>query len=232
MKNHLSFVLGFLFLISATAPALADDKPPPTPDKGSERKPGKHHDGLPGRDGKGHEDMKGHEHPEHPGMPDRDGGAMPGMHAEERDGGPPGHRGYKNAVRELYQDLKDGKVKKDELKTKLAQLQETRDERRKEHREDIGKRWGSTLAKPPARDELKLHARRMAMLNRALVLAQEDTKPDKDKTLDRISKLIDKENARHERAMTHIQSQTAATASASAGAPAPSAANIASGGSQ
>src|SRR6478736_631974 len=163
---------------------------------------------------------------------DKGSAPTPGKHHEDRDGGAPGHHGYKNAWRDLYQDLKDGKIKKEDLKAKVAQLQETRTERRKEHREDVGKRWGSTLAKPSARDELKLHARRMAMLNRALVLAQEDTKPDKDKTIDRISKLIDKENARHEKAMTHIQSEPAAAATAAASAPAPSAANVASGGSQ
>jgi hypothetical protein len=225
MKYHLSFVAGLLLQISVATPALADDKPP---DKSSELKPGKHRDGPPGHDG-----MKGHEHmPGHPGMPDhaemRDGGAMQGMHHEERDGGPPDHHGYKNALRELYQDLKDGKVKKDELKAKLAQLSDTRDQRRKEHRQDIGNRWGTTLAKPPARDELKIHARRMAFLNRALVLAQGGTAPDKDKTIDRISKLIDKENARHDQAMTRIQSQPAPSTTT----PAASATSVASGGSQ
>lgn len=227
MKNHLSFVPGFLLLISAATPALADDKPS---DKSSETKPGRPHDGPPGHDG-----MKGHDHmPGHPGMPEhemRDAGAMPGMHHEERDGGAPDHHGYKNAMRELVQQLKDGKIKKEELKTKLAQLQSTRDERRKEHREEIGKRWGTTLAKPPAKDELKIHARRMAFLNRALLLAQEDTKPDKDKTIDRISKLIEKENARHDQAMTRIQSQSAASATTPP-TPAPSATSVASGGSQ
>jgi len=221
MKNHHLFVLGLLALI-APAAALADDKPKPT-DKKSETTPGKHHEDMPGQRGMpGHDGMPGRPGmPGHPGMPGmHDGGAMPGMRGEDRDGGAPGHHGYRNALRELYQDLKDGKLKKDELKAKLAQLQDTRGERRKEHREEVGKRWGATLAKPPARDELKLHARRMAFLNRALVLAQGDTKPDKDKTIDRISKLVDKENARHDRAMARIQAQPAAAASAAPTAPA------------
>ena len=92
-------------------------------------------------------------------------------------------------------------------------MKDTRSERRKEHREEIGKRWGGTLALPPARDELTLHARRMAFLNRALVLVQDDTKPDKQKTIDRITKLIDKENARHDQAMAHIQSNGCADSS-------------------
>jgi len=237
MKNHHLFVLGLVALLGAPVAALADDKPKAA-DKKSETKPGKPRDGMPG-----HDRMPGHPGmpsidgvPAHPGMPGhpgmRDGGAMPGMREGERDGGAPGHHGYRNAIRELYQDLKDGKLKKDELKAKLAQLQDSRGERSKEHREDIGKRWGATLAKPPARDELKLHARRMAFLNRALVLSQGDAKPDKDKTIDRISKLIDKENARHDRAMARIQSQPAAATTAAATAPAPSAATIAAGGSK
>jgi hypothetical protein len=220
MKNHHLLVLGLVALLGAPAVALADDKPKAA-EKKSEMKPGKpHKDGMPGHDG----------------MPDmhgtRNGGAMPGMHDQQRDGGAPGHHGHNNALRELYQDLKDGKLKKDELKARLAGLQDTRSERRREHREELAKRWGSTLAAPPARDELKLHARRMAFLDRALVLAQADTKPEKDKTIERISKLIDKENARHDRAMAGMHSQPAVAAPAAPPAPAASAANVASGGSQ
>ena len=172
--------------------------------------------------------------PGRPGVPDhadmRDGGAMPGRHAEERDGGPARRPGYKNAFRELYLDLKDGKLGKDELKAKLAQLQDTRSERRTEHRHELGKRWGATLALPNARDELKIHARRMAFLDRALVLAQADSKPNKDQTIERISKLIDKENARHDRAMARIQSQPAAAAAAATSVAVPSATSVAGGG--
>jgi hypothetical protein len=71
----------------------------------------------------------------------------------------------------------------------------------------------------------------MAFLNRALVLAQADTKLDKPKTTDRISKLIDKENARHDQAMARIESSPAAATPAPT-APAGSAASEASGGSK
>jgi len=226
-------VLGLVALIAAPAVALADDKPP-TADKKAETKPDKHpKGGMPGHDGMpGHKGMPGMREgaPGHGEM--GDGRAMPGMHDGDRDGGAPPHHGYRNAVRELFQDLKEGKLKKkEELAAKLSELNATRDERRKEHREDVSKHWGATLALPPARDELKLHARRMAFLNRALVLAQTDTKPDKAKTLERISQLIDKENARHDKAMARIQSQPAAAAPAAA-APAVSAATEASGGSK
>ena len=236
MKNHQLLVLGFVAMIGAPTIARADDKPPAA-DKKSDVKPDKRHElpghpGPPGRPGApGHDGVPGHE-----GMPGSGGTpghlGKPGMHDDDRDGGGPAHHGYKNAVRELFQALKDGKIKKEELSAKLAQLNTTRDERRKEHREDVGKRWGGTLAMPPARDELKLHARRMAFLDRALVLAQADTKPEKAKTIDRISKLIEKENARHEKAMTRIQSQPVAAATAAPTAPAASAASAASGGSK
>jgi hypothetical protein len=208
MKSFHFLMLGFA-LSAAPGAAWADDKPA-APDKHGDAKHGKHeHEGMPGEH---------HGHGGMPGMHDgdmrhgemRDGGAPPEM----RDGGPPGRGPYKNAVNELFQEMKAGKLTKDQLKQKLTELHATTAERKKEHREELGKQWGATLAKAPAKDELKVHARRMAFLNRALVLAQSDTKPDKQKTIDRITQLIDKENARHDQAMTRIQSQPAPVASA------------------
>jgi hypothetical protein len=62
----------------------------------------------------------------------------------------------------------------------------------------------------------------MARLNRALLLAETEVTKDKDKLIERIQKLIDKEQERHERAMARFKS-TPATPAGSA-APAPSAA--------
>ncbi len=216
MKSLHLFLLGVMAFGAAPSAAWADEAPPARPNLKAmkhepEGPPGKHaREGAPGK----HDGEHKHEGDREKG----DGGAPekpegPGAQGA-RDGGPPGHGPYRNAVRELFQDLKAGKITKDELKQKLTQLHQTTGERKKEHREELGKRWGNVLAKPPARDELKVHARRMAFLNRALVLAQSDTKPDKEKTIERITKLIDKENARHEQAMTRIQSQPAPTASA------------------
>ncbi|HKO51938.1 MAG TPA: hypothetical protein VJV79_29720 [Polyangiaceae bacterium] len=234
MKNHHWLALGLVALSAMPATVWADDKPPAA-DKKSDSKPGKPgHDGTPGMPG-----MRGRD-----GMPamrnggpghaeKRDGGAAPGAHEDARDGardgGAPGRGAYKNAVNELFQELKAGKLKKDELKQKLSQLRDTSGERKKEHREELGKRWGAVLAKPPAREELKVHARRMAFLNRALLLAQGDTKPDKDKTVERITKLIDKENSRHDRAMARIQSQPSPAASAQPTVAAPAASDVTGG---
>jgi len=227
MKNHHLFIISLVMLMGAPALALADDKPPAANRK-SETKPGKpQKEGMPGHEGmpstldgaRGHQEM-------------RDAGTLPSMRDEPRDGGVPGRQAYQNGIRELYQDLKNGKLKKDQLQAKLTQLHDTLDERRKAHREDIGKRWGATLEKPAARNELKVHARRTAFLERALVLTQSDGKLDKDKTIDRISKLIDKENARHEKAMTRIQSVPADAVTAAPSTSAPSEASEASGGSK
>jgi hypothetical protein len=68
-------------------------------------------------------------------------------------------------------------------------------------------RWGSMLASAPAREEVRLHGRRMAMLNRALLLAQTEAKPsDQDRLIQRIEGLIARENTRHERAMANLKS--------------------------
>jgi hypothetical protein len=113
-------------------------------------------------------------------------------------------------------------VKKAELKDHLAKLRETMAERRKHHQSELKARWGAALAMPAVREELQHHARRMARLNRAMLLAQTELTKDKDKVVERIDKLIDKEQERHERAMERFKSMPS-TPAASAG-PAASAA--------
>jgi hypothetical protein len=135
---------------------------------------------------------------------------------EKADGekGPERGRGA-HGMREMLDELKAGKLKKADVKARLAELEQRRDERTKEHREELKARFGSTLATPSAREELEHHARRMARLDRALVLAETEVTKDRDKLKERIQKLIDKENTRHEQAMQRLKS--------SAGTPAPAA---------
>ncbi len=125
---------------------------------------------------------------------------------------------FRSGLRELRDELHDGKLKKEEVADRLAKLKETQKDRRTEHRKALKDKWGDTLAKPNAREELRHHARRLAFLNRALLLAETERKgKDKDKIVERIDKLIEKENTRHESAMERIKSgQPAATAAASA----------------
>jgi len=132
------------------------------------------------------------------------------------DKGPEHGRGP-HGMREMLAELKAGKIKKADVKARLAELEQRREERAKEHREELKARFGGTLATPSAREELEHHARRMARLDRALLLAETEVTKDKDKMKERIQKLIDKENARHEQAMQRLKS------TASAGTPAPAA---------
>ena len=178
------------------------DKAEARADRKAEDKPGK-------GDEKG--EAKG-EHGHGPGhMPGTD--PQPG-HGADR------HRGYRG----LGADFRDGKVTKAELKERIAAMRANAAERRKEHREGLKKRWGATLAHPACREELRHHARREAFLSRALFLAQtEVAAKDKDKFLERIQKLIDKENERHAKAMERLKATPAAaapTAAAPAAAPA------------
>ena len=125
-------------------------------------------------------------------------------------------------MRALREGIKDGSIKKDELKARLQQLRESEQQRRKEHQQMVKQRWGKALALSPAKDELRLHAKRSAMLDRALVVAQTEAKPtDQAKLAQRIEMLIDKENARHERTMMRLSAMGAAHAGASAKADSP-----------
>jgi hypothetical protein len=154
-------------------------------------------------------DAKG-EHGRGPGhMPGTDPNAE---HGADRHA----HRGYRG----LGADFRDGKVTKAELKDRIAAMRANANERRKEHREGLRKRWGATLAHPACREELRHHARREAFLSRALFLAQtEVAAKDKDKLVERIQKLVEKENERHSRAMERLKSSPA-TAAPAAAAPA------------
>lgn len=136
------------------------------------------------------------------------------------------HRGP-HAMRELFAEMKAGKLKKGELKERLGELKEHRDERMKEHREELKTRFGAALGAPAAREELEHHARRMAKLNRAMVLTETEVTKDRDKLKERIQKLIDKENARHEAALEKLKAAQPAAAAAAPAAPATPAAPVA-----
>lgn len=204
-KPHL-LVLGLSFSL---APAIAvADKPGSPPgkaeakhDEGAEH----HHGKPPGEPGKGPK-------------PDDAGKGPKNDDKGEHGKGPDGRGDFKRAWRELHEELKSGKLKKDEVKAKLAELQETSEERAKAHRRELSERWGYALASPAVREELKLHARRVAFLNRAMVLAESEPK-DKAKRTERITKLLDKENERHERAMGRFKSGPAPALSANAAPP-------------
>jgi hypothetical protein len=233
MKHHHILALSTCALALALAPASARaDKPPGAPDAKAGKPDGKparpseifgKPEGKPGEPGKAGE---------HPGKPDGDNKGehgKPGEPGKQDEGKPDGRRGdgFRGALRELHDELKAGKIKKEDLKDKLAKLRDTAGERGKQHRQELNKRWGGALAQPSALEELKHHARRMAWLNRAMVVAETGAADkDRPKLTERISKLIDKENDRHERAMERLKSMpaTPGASAAPSAAPAPSAA--------
>jgi hypothetical protein len=145
--------------------------------------------------------------------PDKDKGLDKDKANEGRG---PGRR----SMHELWAELKAGKLKKGDLKARLGALREQRDERIKEHREELKARFGAALGSPAVRQELEHHARRMAKLDRAMELCETEVKKDQDKLKERIQKLIDKEKARHEKAMERFKSGAPGAAAAAAAAPA------------
>jgi hypothetical protein len=146
-----------------------------------------------------------------------------GAHADRARGLGRGRGQHVSAMRSLREELRHGKLDKSEVDERLAALKENTNERCKAHREDLGKRWGSALGNAATREELRHHARRMAFLNRALLLAEsEKAGKDKDKLVERIEKLIEKENARHERAMERFEPKPQAATTQPAAAQLPS----------
>lgn len=117
-------------------------------------------------------------------------------------------------LRELRDELKAGKLKKADLETRLSKLRDNNKERRDNHRAALKARWGEHLAKTDAQNELTVHERRMAKLNRLLLLSQtERTGKEAEKLSERVEKLIELETARHEKRMTQITSGAATTPS-------------------
>jgi hypothetical protein len=217
---------------------------------------------APGKDGPGKPEAAGNpgkpeakgspgkpEAPGNPGKPEGKGpgddkpGAALGKDKDKGDGKDKDKaehgKGHGSALRELLHDLKQGKLKKEELKDHLAKLRDNMNERRKHHQSELKARYGATLAMPPVREELQHHARRMARLNRAMLVAQTEVTKDKDKLVERIEKLIDKEQERHDRAMERFKSMpntpaasAGPAASAAPGAAAPAVSAAAKGGDQ
>jgi len=211
--SMLGIALGALLTLNAGAePEAPPGKRPPhvMGPPGHAYEHGKHEDGdaEPGRKhGPSHADGGLDESDHHDRGPDA--GAEHGMHH--------GHGAFRDEWMELRAEIKDGKLKKEDLKARFAELKAKRDERMHAHRQSLKERWGDKLAVPAVHDELARHERRLAMLDRILELAQtEKTGKDKDALTARIQGLISKENARHDRVMQQ-------TPAASASAPTPSA---------
>lgn len=142
----------------------------------------------------------------------------------------PGHfRG--SAVAGLVKQLRAGGITRAEFDEKFKELRKNAKERRKARLEAVRERFdAAVLRAEPTKEEFRHHARRMAFLNRAQVVAQTELTGDKQKkTLARIDKLIELETERHEKALERLKGGGSPTppgsaiAAASAAAPAASA---------
>jgi hypothetical protein len=142
--------------------------------------------------------------PKEPGPPERDRpGARPARPAP-----PPHARG--DEKRGEAGNRKKGDEQNETAKDdKQAERRQTRDLRRKAHRQKLLERLGAEGAvRPPILAELKTHAWRMARLERLRALAEalEDS-TKRTQTIERIDKLVARETKRHERQLEQLKSQ-------------------------
>lgn len=133
---------------------------------------------------------------------DKDGRKGDHAHAHE------GHKGPGEALKHLHGPAAE----------RWRKHVESRLERRQEHKKRLIARWGQALRRPDAVAELRHHAERMARLRRLRFLAETEREgKDQEKLLARIDKLIELEQARHERAMQRHQTPPGAPSGAPSG---------------
>lgn len=104
------------------------------------------------------------------------------------------------------------------LTERMEKLRETRRDRRHARVEALKQKWGDALDRTDVREALKVHEWRMARLNRMRSLLEASDRPNKDKAIAKLDKLIEKENARFDKKMTKLKSAPAPGASAAASA--------------
>ena len=104
--------------------------------------------------------------------------------------------------KEIRDDKKELREDRKELREDRKELREDRKAKRETKRKELREKWGDTLKRPEARAELKVHARRMARLAQARKVAETDGKKE---LVARIDKLVEKEKARHQRAMDRLK---------------------------
>lgn len=199
MKRHAALVL-LLLLPTVSDPAGAE---PP----GSARAPrGGPPDGPGGPGGPG---GRRDAFREMFGRPGPSASAHPGHPHPGHSGGPHmGHgRFHRSEVAELVNALRAGELTRAEFEAKFKELRKTAKERRKARLAEVRERFDAAVLRgAPVREEFRHHARRMAFLNRAQVVAKTELTGDKQKkTLARIDKLIELENQRHEKALARLK---------------------------
>jgi hypothetical protein len=145
-----------------------------------------------------------------PGKP-ADKAAKPG---DKKDGREEAREDRKEGREEAREDRKDGgdearEEGKDggpearpEEKSARERLKRPKEDRRREHRDRIRQKWGDEVVRTPAlRNELRVHAWRLARLTRVRALAEGENKTE---LIARVDSLLAKEEARHERRMAEL----------------------------
>jgi hypothetical protein len=95
---------------------------------------------------------------------------------------------------------------KDEWKAKRDEWQGKRKERREERRAEIEKKWGEVAKSTPARVELRIHAMRVARIERVAFVADAN---GNTKLAEQAKALLEKENARHQKRMEAMSKEKA-----------------------
>jgi hypothetical protein len=99
---------------------------------------------------------------------------------------------------------------RDKVRARLAEMKTSREQRRNTRREALRKRWGKALEAPPATQEMRRHAWRVARLTQARVVAEELGNAD---AVARIDRLMAMEKERHEKRMTAAAAEPMAASS-------------------
>lgn len=111
----------------------------------------------------------------------------------------------RDAIRDAGRDSQAAKDAKGNLDEARKKLKESREERRSSTKAALKAKWGEDLLKKPAvRAELRLHGMRLAKLHHMKRLADAG---DKKELEQRIDKLIEKENARHQTKMDALKAK-------------------------
>ncbi len=128
----------------------------------------------------------------------------------------------KERQKERREDRKDRREDRKDARKDRREARHDRRKARRERRRNARKafiaKWGRIHKRPAVNAELRLHAWRMARLDRLRTLAVEE---DKEDVVKRIDDLKAKEQARHEKRMGNLKKAAPAGSAAPADTPAP-----------
>ena len=106
--------------------------------------------------------------------------------------------------KELAQDRKELAKDRKELHGDRKELRPELRAKREARLKEIKDKWGASAHKPAAVDQLKLHAQRVAHLQRIRAVAVTKGKTD---VVARVDKVLGREEARFQKAMTRIKGE-------------------------